>query len=296
MNSTDALNNLEIRRAIRNGSKSFFLASWFFSGKVRNSAWILYRWCRHCDDAIDKGGDLTTVDSLRKLTRSGLDSLSGPREFSDLGRIVQTHNIPRALPFDLLLGFEMDARGATIVSQSDLESYAYHVAGVVGVMMSYLMGARFPQATTPAICLGNAMQLTNIARDVSEDFQNGRVYLPSQWLADQGLTRDNFFEETHRDRLFKVVTRLLFRAEELYQLGYQGLSSLPFRSAIAVSIAGSIYSAIGKKILNRGPSGIAERAVVSLPEKCGLILVGVFRVLASRFHRWPGGRSDASVV
>ena len=291
MNQAQSLNSLEIRHAIQKGSKSFFLASWFFNTEVRNSAWILYRWCRICDDAIDEGGDLETVESLRKFTQAGIDSLGGPSEFADLGRIVHRHHIPRDLPFDLLAGFEMDAQGKTIGSQSDLELYAYHVAGVVGVMMSYVMGARFPQARTPAICLGNAMQLTNIARDVKDDFQKGRVYLPSQWLAEQKLTPQNLFDEAHRDQLFKVVERVLLRADELYQLGYQGLDYLPFRSALAVSIAGSIYSAIGKKVLNTGPDGLNKRAVVSLPHKLWLVVMGTHRVLVSRLRRWTGGSS-----
>lgn len=270
----------ETRTAIRKGSKSFFLASLFFGHRTREACWVLYRWCRHCDDQVDNGGSAQTLIELRMSTDDGLNLKSADVLFSELGKVCETHGIPHTYPHELLNGFEKDVRGVSLEQPKDLEDYAYQVAGVVGLMMSHIMGADMPSAISPAKSLGNAMQLTNIARDVKEDFENGRIYLPRAWLKESELEPEGLLDSSQRSRLFELVKRLLARADELYRDGYAGLHYLPFRAALAVSIAGSIYSSIGRKILARGESALDERIYVTLPEKLFLTLEGIVRVLA----------------
>ena len=126
------------------------------------------------------------------------------------------------------------------------------------------------------------MQLTNISRDVKEDFRLGRIYLPSEWLREAGVDSARLLDPSEQQKVYSVVLRLLDRADELYASGYSGLRYLPFRAALAVSIAGSIYSAIGQKIRAAGPRALESRTVVSLPHKLALVLSGTWRALRRR--------------
>lgn len=285
--------NEKKRTVIAKGSKSFFLASLFFASETRDACWTLYRWCRNCDDRIDRGGSSEALAELRTLTARGLNEQQGPDEFAELGQICEKYAIPRSYPEELLNGFDKDIRGVSIQSLEELEEYAYQVAGVVGLMMSHIMGAKMPIAIQPAKCLGNAMQLTNIARDVREDFDNNRVYLPSQWLTAEGIDPRSLMAPEQRARVFSVVTKVLKRSEDLYEEGYDGLKYLPLRAAVAVSIAGSIYSRIGQKILNKGPLALDERVFVSFPEKLLLTIEGIARVLVRMPDRWSMRRFGA---
>lgn len=282
------------REAIANGSKSFFLASLFFPQKTKEACWSLYQWCRHCDDVIDHGGGESELENLRVETLKAIDQKTASPVFSNLGEICREYQIPRAYPMELLNGFEADVKGIHIENLKQLEDYAFQVAGVVGLMMSHVMGAKFSQAEEPATALGNAMQLTNVSRDVHEDFLLGRIYLPMTWLNERNIDTDNLFVQEQRDRLFSVVERVLDRADQLYREGYRGLSYLPFRAAIAVSIAGSIYSAIGRKVRAGGPEGLTRRFYVTLPEKLWLALTGISRVLVQLPNRFAQRRLRAN--
>lgn len=286
--------NLDVRSdaqaSIQNGSKSFYLASLFFSRSTQTDCWSLYRWCRACDDRIDEGGTVADLEDLRSKTQIALEEGRGPAEFRALGEVCRRHSIPVQYPVELLAGFAKDVDGVRIRDERELEEYAYQVAGVVGMMMSHIMRADLPRAAEAAKSMGNAMQLTNIARDIREDFERGRIYLPESWLKAEAIERERLLAHDQREALFRVTTRLLRRADELYREGYRGLSHLPFRAAVAVSIAAAVYSSIGKKILREGPGAIDKRVYVSLPEKLLLVAKGIGRVLSQLPERWSRRR------
>lgn len=270
---------------------------------MRMAAWKLYRWCRHCDDVIDSAMTreeaLTRLHVLREKTRlavAGSANLADSDlasqnfresplepEFSGLREVCSEYKIPALYPLDLIRGFEMDVTGVNYESLQDVEVYAYHVAGVVGLMMTHIFGVKDPKAHRHAIDLGVAMQLTNIARDVEEDFGLQRVYLPHHWLAEENVPRDGLLHDDHHSSVQAVRARLLRRAGELYGSGYRGLQYLPVRAALAVSIAGSIYSFIGFKIIRRQKN--LSRVYVTLFEKFFLAIVGSLRVVPLALSR-----------
>src|SRR5262249_42093297 len=96
--------------------------------------------------------------------------------------VVQECAIPVRYPTGLLDGFEMDVVGTRYDTLGDLERYAYRVAGTVGLMLCHVMGVRDERALPHAAALGIAMQLTNVCRDVAEDWALGRVYVPTAFL------------------------------------------------------------------------------------------------------------------
>jgi 15-cis-phytoene synthase len=279
--------------AIRKGSKSFSLASRFFGAKEREACHLLYHWCRYCDDAID--GSSSTAEARRAIRELYFETDEVERgrmpmrpAFRAFKRVSEEYRIPTLYARDLLKGFESDAEGIRIRNEADLETYCYRVAGVVGLMMCHIMGLDDGEARKNAVDLGIAMQMTNIARDVHEDFRNGRVYLPETWLYDAGIRSDMLFADSQA--LFSVVRRLLDEANQRYVSGHAGLHALPTRAAIAVSIAASVYAGIGEKLLRRGSRGLRRRTILTNFEKFYFAIRGLVRVtpLAVRrlFVRW----------
>lgn len=283
----------DAEKAIEKGSKSFYLASLFFSKETKHDCWVLYRWCRHCDDVIDNGGGSRELEDLQKNTLKGLRGENTGEIFSALGKVCRKRGIAAEHPFELLAGFQKDTQAVRIQNEAELDVYAYQVAGVVGVMMCYLMKANLALARQAAISMGNAMQLTNIARDVKEDFEKGRIYLPQTWLDEAGVNRDLLLADEQRAQVYSVVQRLLKKADGLYQEGRQGLKYLPLRSALAVAIAAAIYSQIGSKILRQGTTSLNSRIYVSFPHKILLVGLGIIWVLSSLTERLVLWRSNA---
>ena len=274
---------LNSREMIKAGSKSFATAAKLFSPRTRHGAYMLYAWCRHCDDRIDGqdlGFGMTELDpeeqhhrlaELRLHTDRALaGELQDDPVFDGLCRIVQQHRIPARFPLELLEGFRMDVERQPYAILDDTLLYCYRVAGVVGVMMACVMGAREPAALQRAADLGIAFQLTNIARDVLDDAGAGRCYLPADWLASAGLTASDHAAPENRERLSGLVARLLDEAERYYASSREGLRALPFRSAWAVATALAVYRDIGRVLRARGPRAWDERAVVGRARKLWL--------------------------
>lgn len=282
--------------ALSQGSKSFALAAIFFDRECRTAARLLYSWCRYCDDAIDRAAPDTaaaTLSELQQRTQDALDGrlpAAGMPAFAALYAVVRRYAIPTRYPLELLEGLAMDVRQARYRTYEDLLVYCYRVAGTVGLMMAHIIGVRSPAAYRHAVDLGNAMQLTNIARDVLEDAGLGRVYLPESDGA-AALSPEAVLDPQQRQMVFETAVALLRRADPLYRSGTAGLRYLPFRAAVAVAAASAIYADIGTQLLRHGPRAWEQRIVVSPPRKIILALRGLYTVVTSR---WRGHHSEPS--
>lgn len=273
------------RLSISQGSESFASAARLFPAGIRDSASMLYAACRYCDDVIDGQSlgcaDVALVDGspqerLERLTEGMRSAMKGsPPEqtvYRAFHRVVNRHQIPETYVMDLLAGFRMDVERHTYHSLTDTLGYAYHVAGVVGVMMTFVMGVRDRDALDRACDLGIALQLTNIARDVLEDAGMDRCYLPRNWLAEAAIPVDRLTDPAHRQALARVTRRLLRSAEPYYASATTGLSWLRFRNAWAVAAAQSAYREIGTEVCRRGASAWDQRVRVSRGRKLVLAL------------------------
>ena len=263
------------RLIIQKGSKSFAAAAKLFDEETRENAYLLYAWCRHCDDVIDNqelGFDSKPQDpavtrqilaELRTKTQAAIDDKpSEEAVFEGLRYVLKRNEIPGRYPLELLDGFAMDATGHQYGTLSETLQYCYYVAGVVGVMMAYVMGTRDPEALERATDLGIAFQLTNISRDVHEDAEVSRIYLPGDWLAEAGIPSEEILQPQHAAKLAAVVERLLNEADRYYKSADEGLRALGFRSAWAVAAARDVYRAIGQIVRERGEHAWQERVVV----------------------------------
>ncbi len=247
------------RQMIRQGSKSFHMASLLLPSTYRQHARALYGFCRMADDLVD--GAATPGRAVAELTKR-LDAiyaaqpLDNPtdRAFAD---IVMKFMIPRAVPDALIEGFTWDAEGRTYTSLSDVAAYAVRVAGTVGLMMSLIMGERRPEVLARAIDLGVAMQFSNIARDVEEDAELGRIYVPANWCE-------------HGPH--KAASRLVTEAEKIYARAGSGIAMLPRSCRASINAARSLYREIGLVAQDQNHHG---RAVVPLPRKLWLVATAI---------------------
>ncbi|HZG08880.1 MAG TPA: phytoene/squalene synthase family protein [Allosphingosinicella sp.] len=272
---------------IRHGSKSFHAASRLFDRQARERAWLLYSWCRHCDDVCDGqtlgrpggGGPGGCIDALEEDTRRVLaGERLGNLPFDGLAQVMAECPIPHRFVFDHLEGFALDEAGWRPRNEGDLIKYCYHVAGAVGCMMAVAMGVPSEEEETlrRASDLGIAFQLSNIARDVREDQEAGRCYLPTEWLADADLDGADLMRAERREALVRLVARLVALAERYEQSALAGVKRLPFRSRWAILAAAGIYGGIGRKVAALGPGAWDQRVVIRRREKL-LTIAGALR-------------------
>jgi phytoene synthase len=307
------------------GSKSFAAAAKLFDPDTRRKVLMLYAWCRHCDDVVD-GQELgframphahsqspaVKLEALRELTRRVYagETMCEPA-FAAFQEVALVHaGVQRIAPrfaFDHLSGFAMDVEGARYETIDDTLRYCYHVAGVVGLMMASIMGVSEPRVLDRACDLGLAFQLTNIARDIVEDAENGRCYLPAQWLREAGIPEGELALPRHRAALAVLAARLVDHAEPYYDSALEGIAALPLRSAWAIAAARKVYRQIGVVVKRRGAHAWDERAGTSKATKLRLLAEGGVQALASRLRRFspvtrprpaglwqrPGGAGEA---
>ncbi|MFK7885456.1 MAG: phytoene/squalene synthase family protein [Gammaproteobacteria bacterium] len=258
------------REMLRVGSHSFFAASLILPREVREPASALYAFCRLADDAVDQGTDhdRAIAELHHRLERMYEGNpMSCPADRA-LAKVLRDFRIPMVLPAALIEGFEWDVAGRRYSSMSELYDYAARVAGTVGAMMAMLMGARAPDVLARACDLGVAMQLTNIARDVGEDARSGRLYLPLDLMAEQGIDHEKWLADPQwTPGLGNVVQQLLDAAEGLYERSASGIAQLPVGCRPGINAARWIYSDIGRELERLGLNSIDHRAIVSRGRK-----------------------------
>ncbi|UUR08078.1 phytoene/squalene synthase family protein [Sphingomonas glaciei] len=280
--------------SISAGSKSFRFASQLFDLPTRERSWLLYSWCRACDDitdgqtlghdaerVVDPAARIAFLKDRTAAAFAGEDT--GLVPFDALRVVAADCAIPQAVASDHLAGFERDAAGWRPVTTEDLLSYCYQVAGAVGVMMAHVMGV--PESDTDtldrAADLGIAFQLANIARDIVEDARVGRIYLPTDWLEAEGLAGTDLADPRHRPALARLARRLSDMADDYRRSARIGAARLPFRSRWAVLSASGIYGEIATRAAALGPRAWDERISTSKAEKAALVMEAFWEAL------WP---------
>ena len=278
---------------IQKNSKSFAFASSFLPKEARADAAVLYAWCRHVDDSIDEIETSQMPQALENLHRE-LNAIYEPEPQSietqlilsenvilcAFRSLVRRLNIPKHYPLELIKGMRMDVESKAYVDLEDLYLYCYRVASVVGLMMCYVLGVKEQKALLRAAYLGLAMQITNICRDVSEDWGRGRLYLPLHMLCSgstaqlQIISPDPSSDNSLRfnqasipslmvEPIQIVTSDLLKLAQIYYQRGFLGLKYLPWQSSLAIHAAGLIYKDIGRIVIAQRCDPNQSRAITS---------------------------------
>jgi phytoene synthase len=277
----------ESHLAIVEGSKSFAWASLLFARPIRERAWMLYAWCRRCDDIADgqafghpdedapqdaeEARDL--VQAIRILTQRALDGQpTADPAFDAFGQVALESRLTIEMAEDVIDGFALDAAEWHPRTEEDLMRYCWHVAGAVGVMMAQVMGVDPDDHETldRAADLGMSFQLANIARDLVEDDAVGRSYLPEEWLAEQDIEPGQVAKPHHREELAEMAARLIRLAEQHEAAGRYGARKLGFRQRWAVLAAANVYGAIGREVVARGAHAWDRRVVIGRGAKLRL--------------------------
>lgn len=266
------------RRTLAAGSKSFALATRLLSREVADRAAVIYAWCRRADDAVDLCAPAAAPAAVARL-RAELDQIYAGVPMADpilaaFAEVITLVGIPRAYPSAMLDGMAADAEGMHYATLDELFGYCYRVASTVGLMMSHVFGVRDDRALRHAAHLGIAMQLTNICRDVAEDWERGRIYIPAEVCALQ------LGAPLPRREVAGAIEKLLAIADGFYASGDRGIRDLPWRGGLAVRAARGIYARIGRELARRGFDPLAGRAVVPTWRKVWLALRAGARQLA----------------
>lgn len=272
------------RTSIARGSKSFAAASRLFDRTTRERVWLLYAWCRKCDDMTDGqdlGGALgdqadvaERVAAIHSLTmRAMAGETTGEPAFDALGLLRAETAITQVMLDDVIAGFDLDARGWRPRSEADMLRYCYHVAGAVGVLMAAVMGVRSEDADTldRACDLGLAFQLANIARDVSEDDAAGRCYLPEEWLTEADIPPGELTKPHCRAAMVPLVARLCDLAAHYEASARIGAARLGFRQRWAVLSAAGIYGEIAREVKRLGMHAWDSRVHTSRAAKARFV-------------------------
>lgn len=273
-------------------SKSFALASRLLGGAARDEVAVLYAWCRRADDAVDlapaRERSARVERSYAELSAVYTGGPLGDPVLTAFRAVVERHAIPLAHPLALLEGMRTDTGSVRMATTSELLTYCYRVAGVVGLMLCEIFGLSDRRARENAVHLGIAMQLTNICRDVQEDLERGRIYLPADVLAQCGGG------DLDRALVRRAVERLLELAERYYRSADAGFFALPLRAALAARAARRVYAAIGDELRARGFDALAGRVTVPGWKKLLLVARASVEELADRVRRRLFGRTRSS--
>jgi phytoene synthase len=245
-------------------SPTFHLASGLLEPEARRAVRALYAFCRVSDDLVDR----ETPDRLPRFEAWRRESLADrPAQFAPVPQAWADararHRIPRRLAEQLLDGIAQDLAVSRYNTFEDLVIYCYGVASTVGLMTMHIVGYTGEAAIPYAIKLGVALQLTNILRDVREDWDNGRLYLPLEELAAYGLTEADVAAGAGGDRWRRFMRFQIARARGLFSESLPGIGMLGEGGRFAVSAAAGLYRGILDDIEAHDYDVFTRRAHVS---------------------------------
>jgi phytoene synthase len=258
---------------LRRNGRSFHFAKFFLNKKQAIHAARLYAFCRFVDDLADDSPDpLQAHEDLESLKRL-LERSHHDGFFSlDMQNLISETDMEASIAIELIDTVKNDLGPVELESQADLIRYAYGVAGTVGLMMCAILDVRDIRAHRFAIDLGIAMQLTNIARDVVEDAQMNRRYIPGAWLDHLSPTKLELPNSGEHRQIKAAIERILDLADTYYESAFDGFGYLPFRSRFAIFVAANAYRQIGVKLRGREFDVWDGRVVVSTAEKVTVTL------------------------
>lgn len=279
----------ESRAVLRKHGRSFALAGIFLPADQLDDAAVAYAFCRLVDDVVDEAPDAETARRDVTRVRAELTGEAPARPVvAAYIEMAARRGFPLQVAHDLIEGCVSDLGSVRVADDEELALYCYRVAGTVGLMMSGIMGVRDPAAVGPAKALGEAMQLTNICRDVLEDTHRDRCYLPETRLQSVGTSTGSVVDGTAApDAVHAVVDALLDQAEMKYREAWRGMHFIPWRPRLAIHVALRVYRQIGVRLRRvHGGNPLHGRTIVPTWER--MLMVG--RGLLDQFFGVPEAR------
>ena len=273
------------RRITAYYSKSFYVSAQILPYDRRWATYALYGFCRHCDNLIDTPRQRTRsqifgeIDFLTEELQIAYNTNESEHPvIRAFILVVERYGIPFEYPLDLLKGVAMDLQQARYKTFDELTFFCYRVAAVVGLMMTHILGYKDTRAFEYAKRLGIAMQLTNILRDIKEDKEMGRIYLPEMDLDLFGVSVQDILNERMTPQLRALMKFQIKRADRYYSEAIPGISLLKTESQYAIYSAAKIYRGILRKIEAQNYNPFLNRVFVPPIQKIGILLHEVLRM------------------
>ncbi len=266
------------RDITRHHAKTFYFCSFGLPQAIRQHAYAVYACCRTIDDEVDRAPSHVAIPEIVSRLRTFLDDLyadnpqHNPPSWAPAFRhTVRCCDIPKAFFSDLLTGVEMDQPPVRLQTWPELERYCYHVAGVVGLMMTRVFRLQDRSREAEAIKLGEAMQLTNILRDIAEDLRLDRIYLPADELARFGLD-ESFLRCGQTTPAWADFMRFqINRARDAYAASERGIAALDRNGCqFTVWMMHHVYGGILSEIERADYDVFSGRRFVPLSRKFAL--------------------------
>ena len=265
-------------------SKTFYLGTLLMPEEKRRAIWAIYVWCRRTDELVDgPQARLTTPETLDRWEHQLESVFAGhPIDDPDVALVDTLERFPLDIqPFrDMIAGQRMDLYRSRYETFEELKLYCYRVAGTVGLMTSPVLGVDTSIGQAPwdwqqaaynpaeeAIALGIANQLTNILRDVGEDAQRGRIYIPLEELALFDYTEEDLFKGVVDDRWRELMRFQIQRARKFFNQAEKGIRALSPDSRWPVWAALMLYQGILDVIESNQYDVFSQRAYVPKPQK-----------------------------
>ncbi|HCI78136.1 MAG TPA: squalene synthase [Ktedonobacter sp.] len=272
------------RQVTRKASKTFYWGSIFLPQPKRQAIWAVYALCRVVDDIVDEiesthtprvghlVGSLAPQRALddwrnalqRLYQRGGCGDDPIQLAWSDM---LSHYPIPLSPLMELLDGVEMDMMTNRYQNFDELYLYCYRVAGTVGLLTSSIFGYEDELALQHAVDLGVAMQLINILRDIGEDAQRNRIYLPLDEMKRFGYSEDDLMQGKINEPFRELVRFQMVRADSYYQRSQPGIQLLSADCRLAVRLSGTLYRLILDRIHLNNYNVFTKRASVPLKTK-----------------------------
>jgi len=263
-----------------NQNQSNFGLSFFFLPKEKRQAMVtLYAFCRHVDDIVDN--NLASGQAEIDWWRGEIQQLKKGEAHhpisAELAKISQRFKIPVTYFDDLLNGVEMDLHKNRYQTFDELFDYCYHVASVVGLICLKIFETREQETEKYAIHLGVALQLTNILRDIEEDMDRGRIYLPQEELHQFGYTDKDLHHRTYNQAFINLMRFQVDRAKEFYRKA-EGYSLTPdWKKCASAQIMGNIYYALLEEIEKSDYAVFEKRIRLTRSQKITIALMTYFK-------------------
>jgi phytoene synthase len=242
------------RTITRKSASNLALAFVLLPREKRDGMSALYAFCREVDDVADE--EAVPVEQRRQQLAEWRADIrracegSGP-QFAvnqELEPFIRRHRLPFGLFDGLLQGVEMDLDIKRYANYADLELYCHRVASVVGLLSIEIFGYHDPACRDYAVCLGKALQLTNILRDVRSDAERGRIYLPLDELARFQVAPEEILRLEYSPRFRALAGSVAERARHFYQQARVTLPSSERQSMVAAELMGSVYWRLLRKL------------------------------------------------
>lgn len=268
--------------AITRASKSnLALAFIALPRERREDMSVFYAWCRTVDDLADDAGhaEAERRAALEVWKRAVIAPVAHEPALADpVRRLIEKHALSVGDFHEIIAGMEMDLDHVAYATWDELRLYCHRVASVVGLVSAQIFGARLPATRQYALDLGLALQITNILRDVGEDFANGsRVYLPREEMARFGYTADDLAARRENEAFRALMHFQAERAAEFFRAAAEGLPREDRKAMVAAEIMRGIYSRLLERMRADGFRVFDRRYRLSRAAKMAIIAREIWR-------------------